>query len=178
MAQLWEVPPAGTPFAPNRINNTFTRSVYSRVPISGTQWQAGRTAQFAFKSTSTDLVHLPSSRIVVRMKLTDGNGAEMPPSIRLQSDVVNTLFSQAKYSINGTVVSSCGANYSDLSNVHHRLNDTLSGETTAGSLGMIGFQKKMHPAAQGGPISSSPADVTAAKLGPDEMFPGERTGAG
>jgi hypothetical protein len=144
---LWSGPAAGTPFAPKRLNASFMRQVYSRVPISGDQWTEGRTAQFVFKSTPDSLVHLPSSRIVVKMKLTDGAGNALPGSVRLQSDPINAgLFNQMKYAVNGVVINAVGANLGDFSNVHHRLTDTFEGQSTIGTTSLIGFKKDMfHP---------------------------------
>ena len=147
MSQLWDVPPASTPFAPGRVNASFTRQVHSRVPITGDQFIAGRIASFNFKSTPDSLVHLPSSTIVVRMKVTDGAGVNAPPaSVRFQHDPINAgLFNQAKYSVNGVTVSAVGANLGDLSQLHHRLTDTLEGTCTIGSSALIGNQKGMFP---------------------------------
>ena len=142
---LWTAPPAGTPFAPARINSSHYSQVYSRVPISGSQWQSGRTAIFNFKASPEALVHLPSSKIEVDFQITDGTGtAGTRPeklSLRLQHDPISCLFEQAKFMVNGTIVDSCGANYADLSRMHAKLNDTLVGSFTAGSSGMHGFQK-------------------------------------
>ena len=173
MASLWETPSASTPFAPSRINAQFTRQVHSRVPVSGTQFVSGRTCQFAFKSTPSDLVHLPSSRLVAKLKVTQGDGTTaLVHSVRLQSDPLSALFSQAKYSVNGVVISSVGANYSDLSNIAHRLSDTVEGSSTIGSAAMIGFQKDMHPTANVGGVTASAAAASGTVLRADLLQPG------
>ena len=53
----------------------------------------------------------------------------------------------ARLSINGIVVSNCGANYPTLSNIHARMHTTVEGQQTVGTEGLIGFQKDMYRAA-------------------------------
>ena len=169
MASIYEVPPAGTSFMPRRIDSVHTRQIYPRTPSAGSDFQSGRTIQFAWKATPTDMCLLNECRLVAKLKVTDGDGSTaVAESLRFQSDPLAALFSQARLSINGIVVSSCGANYPALSNIHARTHTTVEGQQTIGTEGLIGFQKDMYrvagvvtAAAFGAAASSGVATGTA-----------------
>ena len=145
MASIYEVPPAGTSFMPRRIDSVHTRQIYPRTPSAGSDFQSGRTIQFAWKATPTDMCLLNECRLVAKLKVTDGDGSTaVAESLRFQSDPLAALFSQARLSINGIVVSSCGANYPALSNIQARTHTTVEGQQTIGTEGLIGFQKDMY----------------------------------
>ena len=139
--------PAGQPFQSSKINRIqVTRQVHSRVPITGSHFQSGRSCSFAFSSSPTDCWLPSESRLVVRMKVDNASSGRVSESVRFQYDPLNSMFDAASHQCQSVTVDSCGSNLVDLSNIQHRLDSSKDGSSLSGSTGLLNFKKHMHGA--------------------------------
>ena len=159
MASPFTPPPAGTPVPPNTSARYYTRNqVFSRVPISGSNWTAGKQASFVTEATGGRYMVMNESRIVVKLKVKSGslaNGNEaasfaasnnkLEKSVRLAADPVANMFSAGMLSINGTTIASTQANLADVSMLQLRTEHTKAGSDAGGSAGLLSFSQKMTP---------------------------------
>ena len=107
MASPFQAPPAGTPVPPNTSARYYTRQqVFSRVPISGSNWTSGKQASFVLEATGGRYFVPSESRIVMKLRAKSGSMANGDPaasfaasdnklekSIRFATDPVTNAFS-------------------------------------------------------------------------------------
>jgi len=166
--------PAGQPFQSSKINRIqVTRQVHSRVPITGSHFQSGRSCSFAFSSSPTDCWLPSESRLVVRMKVDNASSGDVSDSVRFQYDPLNSMFDAASHQCQSVTVDSCGSNLVDLSNIQHRLDSSKDGSSLSGSTGLLNFKKHMHgsvlPQDDGVVPETTAATSTGATFGNDLM---------
>lgn len=151
--------PAGTPVPPTTSARYYTRNqVFSRVPISGSNFTSGKQASFVTEATGGRHLVLNESRIVVKFKVKSGTKADasaatnfadadrkLEKSVRLAADPVTNMFSAGMLSINGTTIASTQANLSDISMLQMRTEHTTAGADAGGSAGLLSFSQKMTP---------------------------------
>ena len=159
MASPFTPPPAGTPVPPNTSARYYTRQqIFSRVPISGSNWTSGKQASFVTEATGGRYMVLNESRIVAKIKVKSGSMADaseaasfaasdnkLEKSVRLAADPVTNMFSAGMMSINGTTIASTQANLSDVSMLQLRTEHTKAGADAGGSAGLLSFSQKMTP---------------------------------
>ena len=159
MASPFVGTPAGTPVPPTTSARYYTRNqVFSRVPISGTNFTSGKQASFVTEATGGRHLVLNESRIVVKFKAKSGTLSTSHPapnflaadrkvekSVRLAADPVTNMFSAGMLSINGTTIASTQANLADVSMLQLRTEHTRAGADAGGSAGLLSFNQKMTP---------------------------------
>ena len=157
MASPFQAPPAGTPVPPNTSARYYTRQqVFSRVPISGSNWTSGKLASFVLEATGGRYFVPSESRIVMKLRAKSGsmaNGTEaasfatsnkkLEKSVRFATDPVTNAFSAGMLSVNGTTVSQNAANLSDISRLQLRTEHTRAGAEAGGTAGLLSFNQKM-----------------------------------
>jgi hypothetical protein len=159
MASPFVGTPAGTPVPPTTSARYYTRNqVFSRVPISGTNFTSGKQASFVTEATGGRHLVFNESRLVVKFKAKSGTldaGGVAPnflaadrkveKSVRLAADPVTNMFSAGMLSINGTTIASTQANLADVSMLQLRTEHTKAGADGGGSAGLLSFNQKMTP---------------------------------
>ena len=144
---------------PNTSARYYTRSqVFSRVPISGSNWTSGKQASFVTEATGGRYFVPSESRIVAKIKVRSGTKAnnseaksyadankKLEKSVRFAADPVTNMFSAGMMSINGTTIASTQANLSDISILQLRTEHTKAGADGGGSAGLLSFNQKMTP---------------------------------
>ena len=145
MASPFTPPPAGTPVPPTTSARYYTRQqIFSRVPISGTNFTAGKQASFILEATGGRHLVLNESRIVAKVKATNSAGTgKLEQSVRFATDPVTNMFSAGMISVNGTTITSTAANLTDISMLQLRTEHTRAGADAGGSAGLLSFNQKM-----------------------------------
>jgi hypothetical protein len=145
MSSPFTPPPAGTPVPPNTSARYYSRQqIFSRVPITGNQFQAGKQCSFVVESTGGRYLNLAASRIVAKLKVTNtANDGKLEKSVRFATDPVTNMFSAGMFSINGTTISSTASNLADISMLQLRTEHTRAGADAGGSAGLLSFNQKM-----------------------------------
>ena len=145
MTSPFTPPPAGTDVPPNTSARYYSRQqIFSRVPVTGTNFTAGKQCSFVVESTGGRYLNLAASRIVAKISVTNtaGNG-KLEKSVRFAADPVTNMFSAGMFSINGTTVSSTASNLADVSMIQLRTEHTVAGADAGGSAGLLSFNQKM-----------------------------------
>ena len=141
-------PPAGTDVPPSSDTRYFyRRQVYSRNPVTGTNFVGGRTVNFQAEASGGHYLVPSECRIVAKLKVLNnaGNGP-VEQSVRFATDPIHCgLFNAGMLSINGTTVESVASNMRDVSLLQLRMDSTTAGaDFGAGTAGLLGFSQKMH----------------------------------
>ena len=141
-------PPAGTSVPPSSDTRYFyRRQVYSRNPVTGTNFVGGRTVNFQAEASGGHYLVPSECRIVAKLKVlnTAGDGP-VEQSVRFATDPIHCgLFNAGMLSINGTTVESVASNMRDVSLLQLRMDSTTAGaDFGAGTAGLLGFSQKMH----------------------------------
>ena len=150
MASPFLAAPAGTPVAPSTsARYYYRRQVFSRNPITETNWGAGKTVNFQAEASGGHFLVPQETRIVARITvqgnghIDDTNDQKLAKSVRFATDPVTNMFSAASLSIGGTTVESHAANVADVSQLQLRTEHTKAGADGPGSAGLLSFNQKM-----------------------------------
>ena len=164
MSSPFQTPPAGTEVPPSSDTRYFyRRQHFSRNPVTGSQWQGGKTVNFTAEASGGHYLVPSECRIVAKLKITNSTGAQLEQSTRFATDPVHTgMFNAGMLSINGTTVESVAANMRDQSILQLRMDNTTAGaDMGGGTAGLLGFSQKMTQSDE----NFSVADVASIKQG-------------
>jgi hypothetical protein len=164
MSSPFQTPPAGTEVPPSSDTRYFyRRQHFSRNPVTGNQWQAGKTVNFTAEASGGHFLVPSECRIVAKLKITSSTGGQLEQSTRFATDPIHTgMFNAGMLSINGTTVESVAANMRDQSILQLRMDNTTAGaDMGGGTAGLLGFSQKMTQSDE----NFSVADVATVKTG-------------
>lgn len=150
---------AGTPIPANTSARYYSRSqVFSRVPVSGTNFSAGKQFSAVIEATGGRYWVPQETRITAKLTIKAANGTKLSKSVRFAADPLGAgMFSAGMLSCNGTTVSSIASNVADVSYLQLRTEHTKAGADGPGSAGLLSFNQKMTAEEQ----SSSDLDFAA-----------------
>ena len=146
MSSPFQTPPAGTEVPPSSDTRYFyRRQHFSRNPVTGNQWQAGKTVNFTAEASGGHFLVPSECRIVAKLKITSSTGGQLEQSTRFATDPIHTgMFNAGMLSINGTTIESVAANMRDQSILQLRMDNTTAGaDMGGGTAGLLGFSQKM-----------------------------------
>ena len=164
MSSPFQAPPAGTDVPPSSDARYFyRRQVYSRNPVTDTNFVGGRTVNFQAEASGGHYLVPSECRIVAKLLVTNSTGGQLEKSVRFATDPIHTgMFSAGMLSINGTTVESVASNMRDVALLQLRMDNTSAGaDMGGGTAGLLGFSQKMVQSEE----HLSPADLVAVKAG-------------
>eukprot|EP01047_Picozoa_sp_COSAG01_P025880 COSAG01_NODE_1650_length_9626_cov_46.037367_2_plen_527_part_00 len=135
--------PAGTAVQPStQAKYYYRQQVFSRNPVTGANFGAGKTVNFNFEASPHYFVP-QETRIVAKLTVKAANGAKLSKSVRFAADPINAMWSSSMLSINGTTVESHAANCDDVSRIQIRTEQTKAGADGPGSAGLLSLNQTM-----------------------------------
>ena len=146
MASPFTAPPAGTEVPPSSDARYFyRRQAYSRNPVTGGNWQGGKSVSFVAEASGGHFLVPSECRIVARLLVKNSAGRQLEQSVRFATDPIHCgLFNAGMLSINGTTVESVASNMRDQSLLQLRMDNTSAGaDHGGGTAGLLGFSQKM-----------------------------------
>ena len=167
MSSLFMPTPAGTPVQPSTQARYYQRrQVFSRNPITDTNFAAGRTVNFNFEVSGPHYAVLQESRIVAKLLVKQTADEKLSKSVRFATDPISNMFSSCMLSANGTTIESHAANVDDISRIQLRTESTKAGADGPGSAGLLSFNQTMTREEQ----SSSTLDFAAGGAESDPLL--------
>ena len=135
--------PTGTPVQPStQAKYYYRQQVFSRNPVTGSNFGAGKTVNFNFEASPHYFVP-QETRIVAKLTVKAADSTKLSKSVRFAADPINAMWSSSMLSINGTTVESHAANCDDVSRIQIRTEQTKAGADGPRSAGLLSFNQTM-----------------------------------